>query len=143
MHTPEADSRGAACSAPVRLRHRLRHMDTIRIRKLKFPVFLGVYGAEQVAPRPVVADIELGLDLVPAAASDNLADTVDYDALARAVRDACGPPRRYALVERVAAEIADVCLAFDPRIEWARVTVGKPGAVVGAETVEVPLARRR
>ena len=123
-------------------------MDTIRIRNLQFPVYLGVYDAEQKAPRPVVADIELGLDLARAAASDDLADTVDYDALAGAVRTACEagasrPPRRYALVERLAAEIADICLAFDPRIEWARVTVGKPGAVAGAETVEVSLDRRR
>ena len=63
-------------------------MDTIRIRKLQFPVYLGVYDAEQEAPRPVVADIELGRDL-------------------------------------------------------ARATVGKPGAVAGAETVEVSLERRR
>ena len=123
-------------------------MDTIRIRKLQFPVYLGVYDAEQTAPRPIVADIELGLDLARAAASDDLADTVDYDALSRAVRDACGadasrPPRRYALVERLAADIADRCLAFDSRIRLARVTVGKPGAVAGAETVEVSLERHR
>ncbi len=119
-------------------------MDFIRIRHLQLSVFLGVYPEEQAAPRPAVADIELGLDLSRAAASDDLADTVDYDALSQAVRAACcAPSSRRALVERLAGEIAGICLAFDPRIETVRVTVGKPGAVAGVETVEAELFRRR
>ena len=126
-------------------------MDLIRIRKLQLPVYLGVYAKEQLMPRTVVADIELGLDLSRAAASDALADTVDYDALSRTIRSVCSAdatpagsdPRRFALVERLAGEIADICLGFDERIESVRVTVGKPGAVTGAETVEVELFRRR
>ncbi len=125
-------------------------MDFIRIRHLQLSVFLGVYAKEQEAPRPVVADIELGLDLSRAAASDALADTVDYDALSQEIRVFCSAdatpigsaPRRFALVERLAGEIAEICLGFDLRIESARVTVGKPGAIVGAETVEIELSRR-
>ncbi len=119
-------------------------MDSIRIRSLQLSVFLGVYAEEQAAPRPAVADIELGLDLSRAAVSDSLSDTVDYDLLSRAIRAACcAQERRYALVERLAGDIADICLAFDPRIESARVTVGKPGAITGAETVEVEIFRSR
>ncbi len=126
-------------------------MDFIRIRKLQLSVYLGVYAKEQLMPRPVVADIELGLDLSRAVASDALSDTVDYDALSQAIRSVCSAdatpigadPMRYALVERLAGDIADICLAFDSRIESVRVTVGKPGAIVGAETVEVELLRRR
>ena len=126
-------------------------MDYIRIRKLQLSVYLGVYDKEQLAPRPVVADIELGLDLSRAAASDTLADTVDYDALSQTIRSVCSAdaipigcdPMRYALVEHLASDIADICLGFDPRIESVRVTVSKPGAVVGAETVEVEILRRR
>ena len=119
-------------------------MDYVRIRKLQLSVFLGVYAEEQAAPRPAVADIELGLDLSRAAESDSLADTVDYDALSQAIRAACcAPMKRYALVESLAGEIADVCLAFDPRIETVRVTVGKPGAVAIADTIEVEISRSR
>ena len=118
-------------------------MDFIRMRKLKLSVFLGVYAEEQESPRPVIADIELGLDLSRAAMTDALADTVDYAALTETIRARCAPPRRYALVERLAAEIADLCLVFDSRIESVRVAVGKPGAVAAAETVEVELLRRR
>ena len=126
-------------------------MDLIRIRKLQLSVYLGVYAKEQLAPRPVVADIELGLDLSRAAASDALSDTVDYDALVEEIRVFCSSdatpigsdPRRFALVERLAGEIAEICLGFDLRIESVRVTVGKPGAVIGAETIEVELFRCR
>ncbi len=121
-------------------------MDLIRIRSLELDVFLGVYEAEQAAPRRAVADIELGVDLSRAAASDDLADTVDYDALARTVRDAVSAQattsKRYALVERLAGEIADICLAFDPRVESARVIVAKPGAIPAA-SVEVEIRRSR
>ena len=126
-------------------------MDFIRIRKLQLSVFLGVYPREQLAPRPVVADIELGLDLSRATASDTLSDTVDYDALSQTIRSVCSAdatpigcdPMRYALVEHLASDIVDICLGFDPRIKSVRVIVGKPGAVTGAETVEVELSRRR
>ncbi len=126
-------------------------MDYVRIRKLQLSVFLGVYPEEQVAPRPAVADIELGLDLSRAAASDSLKDTIDYDALSQVIRGLCSvdatpigcDPMRFALVEHLAGEIADICLGFDPRIESVRVTVGKPGAIICAETVEVELFRRR
>ena len=121
-------------------------MDLIRIRSLELDVFLGVYAEEQAAPRRAVANIELALDLSRAAVTDDLADTVDYDALARAVRDACSSkaahPKRYALVERLAGEIAEICLAFDPRVESASVTVAKPGAIPSA-SVEVELRRAR
>ena len=119
-------------------------MDYVRIRKLQLSVYLGVYAEEQAAPRLAVADIELGLDLSRAAANDDLTDTVDYDLLSRTISNAaCAPAKRYALVERLADEIAALCLAFDPRIETVRVTVGKPGAIAGAETVEVEILRRR
>ncbi len=121
-------------------------MDLIRIRSLELDVFLGVYAEEQAAPRRAVADIELALDLSRAAATDDLSDTIDYDALSRAVRATVSAqattPKRYALVERLAGEIADICLAFDPRVKSARVAVTKPGAIPSG-SVEVELLRSR
>lgn len=118
----------------------------IRIRGLELEVYLGVRKDEQTAPRVAIADIALEIDLAKASRTDDLADTVDYDMLCDAVRRHCSPhqfggePRRYALIERLAGEIAEICLAFDGRIEAAEVTVGKPGAVKGAHTVEVIMA---
>ena len=122
-------------------------MDIIRIRQLKLDVYLGVYDWEQENARPVFVDIELSADLARAAESDALADTVDYAALADEIRrrtsSSDAAPRRYALIEKLAGDIADICLAFDTRVASAQVTVGKPGAVQGAETVEVEIIRTR
>lgn len=121
----------------------------IRIRGLELDVYLGVRDDEQTAPRLAIADIALEIDLEKASRTDDLADTVDYDVLCEAVRRHCSPhqyggaPRRYALIERLAGEIAEICLAFDGRIEAAEVTVGKPGAVNGAHAVEVNMAVSR
>lgn len=122
-------------------------MDIIRIRQLKLDVYLGVYDWEQENARPVFVDIELSADLARAAESDALADTVDYAALTDEIRRRTSSsdtaPRRYALIEKLAGDIADICLAFDTRVASAHVTVGKPGAVQGAETVEVEIIRTR
>jgi dihydroneopterin aldolase len=126
-------------------------MDFIRIRRLQLSVYLGVYPEEQFVPRPAVVDIELGLDLSHAAKTDSLADTVNYDALSQAIRSVCSAdaipvgadPKRYALVERLAGDIVDICLAFDRRIKSVRVIVGKPGALFCAETVQIEIFRRR
>lgn len=124
-------------------------MGKIRICGLRLEVYLGVREDEQEAPRTAVADIALDLDLSKAARTDDIADTVDYDALSRVLLDHCSPhtrggaPRRYALVERLAADVAETCLAFDGRIEAVEVTVGKPGAIADARTVEASVQLRR
>lgn len=125
----------------------MKGLDKIRICGLELEVYLGVRDDEQAAPRTAIADIALEIDLSKAARTDDLADTVDYDALCRALREHCSPhqldgsPRRYALVERLAGEIADTCLAFDGRIKAVEVTVGKPGAVANTRTIQIEIRR--
>ena len=122
-------------------------MDKLRICGLELEVYLGVRDDEQAAPRMAIADIALDIDLAKASRTDDLADTVDYDALCDALRRRCAPhrygaePRRYALIERLAGEIADICLAFDGRIKSVEVIVGKPGASPGTRTVQVEIRR--
>lgn len=122
-------------------------MDTIRIRNLKFNAFLGVFDWEQQAPRPVSVTAELRTDLKKAGESDNLADTVDYAALSRKIIGKCGTkqatPKRYALIERMAEDIASIALDFDKRITSVRIIVSKPGAVPEADNIEVEIERTR
>ncbi len=47
------------------------------------------------------------------------------------------------LVERLAQEIADVCLAADARVTEVEVTVEKPGALRFADSVGVTIRRGR
>lgn len=66
---------------------------------------------------------------VPDAASesDEIADAVDYAALANSIRAAL-VDAKCRLIERAAKVVRDVCLA-DPRVSAARVSVTKAGAV--------------
>lgn len=78
---------------------------------------------------------------VPAATSDDLADTVDYGTLADRVRSlVAGEPVR--LIETLAERIAAVCLA-DPRVAAAEVAVHKPQAPVVGEFADIVVRIRR
>lgn len=103
----------------------------------------GVFPDERRDGQVFVVDLVLGLDTTPAAASDDLRDTVDYGSLVAAVK-ACVERDPVDLIETVAQRIAEVCLA-DPRVEWARVTLHKPDAPIEATFADVALTitRRR
>jgi FolB domain-containing protein len=74
-----------------------------------------------------------------AAASDDLADTVNYRTLAKQTIK-LAENSQFFLVEKLALEIVDLCLT-DPRVERAVVTVEKPGAVRFARSVGVTVDR--
>lgn len=115
--------------------------DRIEVRGLVVTCVVGVHDHERRAPRELLLDLVLETDLRRAGATDSLADTVDYDALARIVRERFRglAPR---LIETVAAETADVCLG-DRRVDAVTVTVRKTGAVEGTESVSVTVRRTR
>jgi len=103
----------------------------------------GVFDHERRDGQPFVADVVLGLDLRPAAATDDLSRSVDYGRLSQQVHDVlAGDP--VDLVETVAQRIADLCLAHDP-VTWVEVTVHKPEApiAVAFHDVAVTIERSR
>lgn len=101
----------------------------------------GVFEHERRDGQPFVVDVVLGLDATAAAASDDLADTVDYGGLALAVKAAVERDP-VDLVETLAERIAGVCLT-DDRVDWCRVTVHKPQAPIEATFRDVALTIHR
>ena len=101
----------------------------------------GVFDFERRQGQPFVIDLTLGLDTTPAAASDDLQDTVDYGSLVARVKAAVETDP-VDLIETVAQRIADVCLT-DSRVEWARVTLHKPDAPIDATFRDVALTITR
>jgi len=101
----------------------------------------GVFDFERRAGQVFVVDLVLGIDTRPAAASDDLADTVDYGTLVADVKAAVERDP-VDLIETVAQRIADVCL-LDTRVEWARVTLHKPDAPIDATYSDVALTITR
>lgn len=97
---------------------------TVSIRGLEAFGRHGVHPAETELGQTFVVDVSLTLVHAVAAATDELADTVDYAALADAiVAIVQGPP--FALLERLAGAIADRVLA-EPGVREVTVTVRKP-----------------
>nr|WP_221333130.1 dihydroneopterin aldolase [Nocardia transvalensis] len=101
----------------------------------------GCFDFERRDGQEFVVDITLWLDFATAAASDDLAATVDYGALAgRAVEIVQGEPRN--LIETVVSEIADDVMT-DPRVAAAEVVVHKPSAPIPHTFADVRVVATR
>jgi len=116
-------------------------MDRVLIQQLEVATIIGVHAWELRAPRPLVVDVELGLDIRPAAASDHLRDAVDYKSVADEIL-AVAHARRFQLIETLAETVARRLFERFP-IHSLGLTIGKPGAVPEARTVAVRIERRR
>ncbi|MDP9250611.1 MAG: dihydroneopterin aldolase [Chloroflexota bacterium] len=117
--------------------------DQITLRGMRFLGRHGVSLAERMEPQPFEVDLVLELDLSRPAASDELADTVDYAAAYEIVRRIV-EERSFRLIEALAGAIADGVLAAFT-VDGVEVAVRKPKAPLpGAfETVEAKLRRGR
>jgi dihydroneopterin aldolase len=115
--------------------------DRLELCGLEVACVIGDRPEERGREQRLVVDASLALDLAPAAASDALADTVDYAALADAIR--AGLRRaRFQMIESAAECVARVCLA-DPRVRSVRVRVEKPGVIAGLRAAAVAIERGR
>ncbi|PHM34987.1 bifunctional dihydroneopterin aldolase/7,8-dihydroneopterin epimerase [Xenorhabdus szentirmaii] len=114
-------------------------MDIVFIEELTVITTIGVYDWEQTIKQKLVFDIEMGWDNKRASSSDNVEHCLDYSKVSEAiinhVENQC-----FALVERVAEEVADILLN-QFHSPWVRIKVRKPGAVVHAKSVGVVIER--
>lgn len=115
--------------------------DRILVRDLRCRGIIGVNPDERVRTQDVIVNLVLHTDTRAAAASDDLADTVDYDSLSRRVSDLVATSE-FQLVERLAEEIARIGLT-DAQVSRVEVTVEKPTALRDAASVGVSIARDR
>jgi dihydroneopterin aldolase len=115
--------------------------DTITIAGLRVRGHHGVYDFERRDGQDFVVDAVLELDLSPAAASDDVADTVHYGELAEALAAVVGG-EPVNLLETLAQRLVDVCLG-DDRVSAATVTVHKPQAPVTVPVGDLAVTIRR
>ena len=117
--------------------------DIIHLSGIEVFAHHGVFDHERVDGQLFVVDIDVEVDANAAAQSDALADTLDYGALASAVKDAvAGEPLN--LLEAVAMRVLRAIFVFD-HARAARVTIHKPSApmLVTLAGVSVTLYRER
>lgn len=115
--------------------------DEIRLTGLRVHGRHGVFDFERAEGQDFIVDVALELDTAPAAASDELSDTIHYGELAEALAAVmAGEPVN--LLETLAARLAGVCLA-DRRVLAATVTVHKPQAPIPLSFTDVAVSIRR
>ncbi|QTI68819.1 dihydroneopterin aldolase [Gordonia polyisoprenivorans] len=115
--------------------------DRIELKGLRVRGNHGVFEHERVDGQLFIVDATLWADLRAAAASDDLADTVDYGALAHQIHSIVAGPARN-LIETVGAEIADVVMD-DERILACEIVVHKPSAPIPLAFDDVAVVTRR
>ncbi len=115
--------------------------DRIVVRGIEAFGYHGVLQEERRLGQPFIVDLVVRADLSEAAATDDLARTIDYGVLASEAVDIVeGEPRD--LIETVAVDIAKQVLTH-PRVISVQVTVHKPQAPVGVPFADVAVTVER
>ena len=111
--------------------------DYVSIRDLTIPAVIGVHAWEREVEQTLLVCVDMAADVRKAAASDSLADALDYSAvastIAAVVRDG-----KFQLIETAAERVAERLLADFP-VTWLRLELRKPitaDGYIAAITVE-------
>ena len=116
-------------------------MDTVFIEALEIECVIGIYDWERKIRQPISLDIEMSFDNRKPAASDNIADTLDYKAISKRLIEFVGSSS-YGLVEALAEECCRIIIE-EFGVAKVKLKLSKVGAVRGAKAVGVILKRSR
>ncbi|HST44310.1 MAG TPA: dihydroneopterin aldolase [Luteimonas sp.] len=116
-------------------------MDKVFIEGLEIETLIGIYDWERRIRQPLVFDLEMGYDNRRPAATDSIADTLDYKAVSKRLVEYVSASS-FGLVETLAERCAEIVLG-EFEVAWLRLRLAKPGAVRGARSVGVVIERER
>ena len=114
-------------------------MDKIFLHELKVETIIGIWEWERKIRQTVVIDLEMSADIAKAAATDDVADTLNYKSVAKRIQSFVADSS-FQLVETLAEKIAEI-VREEFGVAWVRVTVHKPGAVRGSRDVGIDIER--
>lgn len=104
-------------------------MDRLLLREMSFYGYHGDVAAERELGGRYTVDLEIGVDLLDAARTDNLESAVDYVHVYQLVREVV-EEQQHRLLESIAETIASSVLPL-PRVKQVKVRVGKVPPVRG------------
>jgi 7,8-dihydroneopterin aldolase/epimerase/oxygenase len=117
------------------------HGDRIFLHGLRTECIIGFIDWERQMPQTVLIDLEFPCDAARAAATDQVADTIDYKRIAKRVL-AWAQISEFQLLESFAHRLALLLLEEFP-LQWVKVRVSKPGAIRHSRDVGVTVQRHR
>ena len=116
-------------------------MDRIFLRELRVETIIGIYDWERETRQVVSIDLEMPVDIRRAAATDDIADTLNYKKVAKRILGYV-EASSFQLVETLIERIAEIIITeFD--VDWVKVTLSKPGAIRNSRDVGVAIERSR
>jgi FolB domain-containing protein len=117
----------------------LENLDKIYITDLLLQCIIGINDWERTQKQTVLINVTLYTNLSKPCQTDNLEDCVDYKEVKNEII-AMVEKSNFNLIERLAEEIARICLAHTA-IKAVLVRVDKPGALRFAKSVGVEILR--
>jgi len=114
-------------------------MDIIFLGGLEVATLIGIYDWERNIKQTIVLDIEMGFDIKPAAATDDISYALDYKTVSDRIVDFVESSEFY-LVEKLIEEIAAILLN-EFAIPWVKITLNKKGAISKARDVGIIIER--
>jgi len=111
--------------------------DYVSVRDLAVAAVIGVHPWEREIEQTLVVSVDMAADVARAAASDDLADALDYSAVAATIA-AVLRDGKFRLIETAAERVAERLLAEFP-VSSLRLEVRKPiaaGGYTAAVTIE-------
>ncbi|TYT26737.1 dihydroneopterin aldolase [Luteimonas viscosa] len=116
-------------------------MDKVFIEGLEIEALIGIYDWERRIRQTLVFDLEMGFDNRVPAATDSIADTLNYKAVSKRLIEYVAQSD-FGLVETLAERCAGIVMN-EFKLDWLRLKLSKPGAVRGARAVGVVIERVR
>jgi 2-amino-4-hydroxy-6-hydroxymethyldihydropteridine diphosphokinase len=116
-------------------------LDKVFIEGLEIEALIGIYDWERRIRQPLRFDLEMAFDNRVPAASDAIADTLDYKAVSKRLI-AFVSQSDFGLVETLAERCAEIVLR-EFNVAKVKLKLSKPGAVRGASAVGVIIKRSR
>ncbi len=115
--------------------------DKVFIEALEIETLIGIYDWERRIRQSLLFDIEMAFDNRKPAASDDIADTLNYKAVSKRLIEYVSVSS-FGLVETLAERCAEIILT-EFAVSHVRLKLSKPGAVRGARAVGVIIERSR
>ncbi|MCZ2127595.1 MAG: dihydroneopterin aldolase [Anaerolineales bacterium] len=116
-------------------------MDKIFIKDLLARGIIGIRDWEREKEQDILINVVIFADATRAAETDDIADCVDYSALAKKLQHHAESAKRLT-VEALVNDLAQICLE-EPLAQKVIVRVEKPGAVRFSQSVGVEIERER
>ena len=117
-------------------------LDTIFIRDLLVRGIVGINPEERANKQDILVNASFAIDTRLPGGSDRIEDTVNYRTAAKAMIAYIENEKPF-LVEKLAADLVQICFETDDRIRSVQLTVEKPGAIRFSRSVGLTIRRER